>query len=178
MPRLRDPYVVTGIIFGITFLAHRIIIHLIRGDLSGRIVAIEIAVSLLSGFLFGFAFYRMARWLEKKINIELEPDEMIEFQSGANHFKGREAVGGKLVLTNKRLIFKSHPYNRQNHETTWNARDIESMSIFKNMKFLENGLILNFPDAAEKFVVHDPKRWIEKLKPYYQQKERAGKPVD
>lgn len=173
MPRLKDPYVITGITFGIAFLAHRIILHLIRGDLSGRIAAIEFAVSLLSGFLFGFAFYRMARWLEKKINIELEPDEVIEFESGANHFKGREGVGGKLVLTNKRLIFKSHPYNRQNHETNWNARDIVSMSTFRNMKFLENGLLINFPVGTEKFVVNDPNQWIEKLKSYEQQKSIA-----
>ena len=46
------------------------------------------------------------------VQIDLVDNEKIEFAKGSNHFKG---VGGKLFLTNKRVLFKSHSINVQNH---------------------------------------------------------------
>lgn len=45
--------------------------------------------------------------------MNLEKDEKIVRRNRANHIKPLEGVGGKLFLTNFRLIFKSHFFNIQ-----------------------------------------------------------------
>ena len=38
------------------------------------------------------------------VQIDLVDNEKIEFAKGSNHFKGIEGVGGKLFVTNKRVV--------------------------------------------------------------------------
>ena len=86
----------------------------------------------------------------------------ILFQTGANHFKGVEAVGGKLTLTSKRLVFQSHYLNIQNHQLFIYLRNITSFARYKTLKIVNNGLLITTAqDITEKFVVQQPERWIE-----------------
>ena len=63
------------------------------------------------------------------IEIDLIKDEKIESEYSANHFMGFEAVGGKLFITNKRFVFKSHSINIQNHELTIKYLDIKRVEL-------------------------------------------------
>ncbi|MGN6264716.1 MAG: GRAM domain-containing protein [Ginsengibacter sp.] len=122
----------------------------------------------LAGLLFGWLiglFVNSKLWIQgTKINIE--SDETILFETGANHLKGAEAVGGKLYLTTKRLTFKSHKLNIQKHELSINLSDIEKAERFKTLGIENNGLAVTISpnDTIERFVVQQPKEWIYQLK--------------
>ena len=78
-----------------------------------------------------FARYFATRQL-KKVAIELDTDEKEIKVAGANHVVGMEAVGGKLLLTNKRLVFKSHFLNIQTHQLDVAFPRIQLMTVGKN----------------------------------------------
>ena len=99
--------------------------------------------------------------LERNIKIKLEPGEIFIFESSANHFKGLEAVGGKLFLTDKRLIFKSHSLNIQNHQLIIQLSAIVSIGRFKPLGLTNNGLfIIDKNKETEKFVVEKLDEWL------------------
>ncbi len=52
------------------------------------------------------------------MNSPLEPNETIVKAGSANLQRGAETVGGKLYLTNRRLVFESHSFNVQRGATS------------------------------------------------------------
>ena len=58
---------------------------------------------------------------------KLSANEHIIKQGAANLQKGLETVGGKLFLTNKRLIFEAHIFNIQAGITEIDLSDIQSL---------------------------------------------------
>jgi len=78
----------------------------------------------------------------------------IEFAKEANHFKGIEGVGGKLFVTNKRIVFKSYSINIQNHEVIIGDSNIQHVEFFNTLGIFPNGLkIITSSGKQEKFVV-------------------------
>lgn len=119
---------------------------------------------LIAGLLFATIMQYTAKKIFKKVIIETADSENIIKEGGANHFKGKEGVGGKLVLTDKRLIFKSHKFNIQNHQDNFDLRQVEKLQATKTLKFLENGLTLELVNNdRHKFIVDDPTDWIEQI---------------
>jgi len=57
---------------------------------------------------------------------KLNENEQIVKQGAANLQKGLETVGGKLFLTNHRLVFEAHKLNIQGGNTEINLSDIHS----------------------------------------------------
>ena len=75
-----------------------------------------------------------------------------------------EGVGGKLVLTDRRLIFKSHKLNIQNHLEYFELSQIERLQATRPFKILRNGLMLELADnSTHKFVVDDPDGWVASI---------------
>lgn len=131
---------------------------------------------LLQGIFFGFFMgilhpYLMGKFgkgitssVLKTIQLELTENEEIEIEGPANLFRGMEAVGGKLVLTTKRLIFKSHKLNIQRGETHIEYREIENIKERKTMKLIDNGIRVKTVEGKEfDFVVNEREKWIDKL---------------
>ncbi len=121
----------------------------------------------VAGIIFGWLMDTLSgsKSLQQSIKIELEASEKIIFQSNANHFKGLEAVGGKLFLTEKRLVFKSHKFNIQNHEFVIKLSDIASIGKFKPLGLTNNGLlVIDKNNETEKFVVENLADWLIYLK--------------
>jgi len=75
---------------------------------------------------------------------ELNENEQIIKQGAASLQKGLETVGGKLFLTNHRLVFEAHKMNIQGGNTEINLSDIHS-SAKAWTKFL--GLIPLMPNT-------------------------------
>jgi hypothetical protein len=98
------------------------------------------------------------------VQIDLGPGETLLFQTGANHFKGIEAVGGKLSLTEKRLVFKSHSLNFQKHVLSIPLGQVKEVERFKNVGLINNGLKITTESGAEKFVVDKAEEWHSLLK--------------
>ena len=85
-------------------------------------------------------------------------------QGGANHFKGIEAVGGKLYLYQDLLHFKSHEFNIQTHSLLIPLNEIKEVGFYNTLGLIPNGLKIIWGDGkTEKFVVQKRKLWREKI---------------
>lgn len=62
------------------------------------------------------------------MNTTLAPNETIVKNGAANLQRRIETVGGKLYLTNRRLIFESHAFNVQRGATSIPLGDIASVA--------------------------------------------------
>lgn len=125
---------------------------------------------LIGGAVFGILFslsvhYALSLTEKKilsKISIDYDKDETLVEERGANHFKGLEAVGGKLALTNKRLIFKSHGMNIQRHQEDFQLKEIKGIVVTPSVPFLKNKLVISLAENVKhSFIVNEPQRWQE-----------------
>ncbi|WP_299015643.1 GRAM domain-containing protein [uncultured Polaribacter sp.] len=123
-----------------------------------------VAMTLFFIFLFP---WMMKKLVGKRINTiqpELLENEMVNDEIFANLFKGIEGVGGKIFLTNERLIFKSHSLNIQKGQTNIKYSDILSVSKKKTAKLFNNGIkLITKKGTTYKFVVNDRDTELEKI---------------
>jgi len=100
----------------------------------------------------------------KNIKPELTQDENVEIEGPANLFRGMEGVGGKLFLTNKKVVFKSHKINIQKGQTDILYENITEIIKRKTAKIIDNGIRIKTNGGNEfDFVVNEREKWIEKL---------------
>ncbi len=95
----------------------------------------------------------------------LRPNEEMLKSGPANLQRGIETVGGKLYLTNQRLIFESHKFNIQTGETLIALSDIQSIrkcwTKFLNLiPLFPNSLAVHTKQGKEYcFVLWNRKTW-------------------
>jgi hypothetical protein len=156
---------ITAVMFGLPWTIFMIVYNsIIMSGPTTRIIVTTIIGGLVAGLLFALIMQYAAKMLFKKIIVETADNENIIKEGGANHFKGKEGVGGKLVLTDKRLIFKSHKFNIQNHQENFDLGQITKLQTTKTFGILENGLTLELnTNDRHKFIVDEPTDWIEKI---------------
>lgn len=107
---------------------------------------------------------RFTSKIGKSIKPELTQDEIVQIEGPANLFRGIEAVGGKLFLTNKKIVFKSHKINIQEGQTEIHYENINDIVKIKTAKLINNGIRIKINDGKEfDFVVNERERWIEEL---------------
>jgi len=160
-----------GLSFGIIMAIFSILQDLLTHDnLTAKSIIIFIIAALfggaLSGVLFGWllGLFVNSKAITEGTKIDTAADETILFETGANHFKGAEGVGGKLYLTNKRLVFKSHKFNIQNHELSISLSDMDKVDRYKTLGLVNNGLTVTTTyNTIERFVVQQPGEWIDQL---------------
>lgn len=160
-----------GLTFGIAMTVFFILQDLLTHDnLTTKNIIILIVSGLFGGALAGLLFgwllgmFANSKLVTQATKIDTEADETILFEIGANHFKGVEGVGGKLYLTNKRLVFKSHKLNIQNHELSIILTDIDKVDRYKTLGLVNNGLAVTTADnKIEKFVVQQVDEWVNQL---------------
>lgn len=98
------------------------------------------------------------------MNIELRNNENLIKQGAANHWQGWEAVGGRLFLTDQRLVFKSHSFNVQRHETSIELEDVAFAKPRNNFLLVPNGMSIFLRNGhEERFVIWGRKDWINKI---------------
>ncbi len=157
--------------FGIFFAAFYIADKIINNNHSSSLQILKyVASGLFEGAVTGMIFtwivalFSSSRFVKSTTKIEVAPDETIVLETPASHFKGMEAVGGKLYLTNKRLTFKSHKFNIQNHQLDILLDEIISVSQYKSLGLVNNGLSIAIRGGViEKFIVNEIEVWIEPL---------------
>jgi len=102
--------------------------------------------------------------LTGKLNPELKENETEIYSDGANLFRGVQAVGGKLILTNERLIFLPHNLNFNREQEYLDLTKINSTKEVKTMNLIDNGLRITLNNEIElKFVLNNRETWIEKI---------------
>jgi hypothetical protein len=157
-----------GLFFGIFMAAVFIAEKLLFEDVtSAREIAGTIATGIFSGAIAGFLFsFLMAKFMSSKAvdnstKIVINENEKIIFETPANHFKSTEGVGGKLYLTNKRLVFKSHKFNIQNHELSIPINNIAKAERYKVLNLVNKGLRIQTTEGVtERFVVDKASEWF------------------
>lgn len=160
-----------GILITTIIIASGLTTHLFNHDsLTFKNILGTIISALIGGCVGGLLnYWLLGRFnnsepLMRNLKIDLEKDETILFQTVANHFKGIEAVGGKLHLTNQRLVFASHKFNFQNHQLSIGLPQILKVNKCKTLGIANTGLsVLTADNTIEKFVVQQPDEWINQL---------------
>jgi len=86
--------------------------------------------------------------------LALKKGEKILADRVANLFRGIEGVGGRLKVTNKRLIFEPHAVNIQKQVLEVPMNQIKEVNTRNTMGFIPNGIMIKLASGQEyKFVV-------------------------
>src|SRR3954463_1962991 len=102
---------------------------------------------------------------------DLLPGEALVKEGPANMQRGIETVGGRLYLTNQRLIFESHRFNIQTGVTVILCSSITGVTKrwtkFLNLiPLVPNSIGVTIDSGKEEsFVVTNRDGWIEALSP-------------
>lgn len=82
-------------------------------------------------------------------------EEQILADKPANMFRGIESVGGRIKVTTKKVIFKSHVLNIQRIIEEIPLSNIESVTKRNTMGIIPNGMSIRLKSGVEyKFVVN------------------------
>ncbi|QOS77588.1 hypothetical protein JNUCC31_22860 [Paenibacillus sp. JNUCC31] len=82
----------------------------------------------------------------------------------ANLFRGIEAVGGRLNITNERILFNPHSINIQRKPLEIMIKDISKIEKRNTLKIVPNGIKITINNGQEyKFVVYKRSKLIELL---------------
>ncbi|MFP4090426.1 MAG: hypothetical protein ACLFUB_18915 [Cyclobacteriaceae bacterium] len=120
--------------------------------------------SIFFVLIFWTSMHWLARYLNRKLSFEFPPGETACFESGANLRRGREAVGGKLFLSDQRLVFISHQYNVQRDPLEIERDRIAQVVPHKSLGFISNGLQLKTTEGrVYHFVVDQQDKWLKVL---------------
>lgn len=154
-----------GVYFGITMGVFFGVLNIPFYGARGLLKALY--CMLISGTLFGLLIFIFTYIQSKKfkgIKDIITKTESIVFDDAANHFVGKEAVGGWLFLTKKSLLFMSHKYNVNNHTLEIHINEISKISGVKRFSMKPNAILVEIKDGQkEKFVVNNPALWIKQI---------------
>lgn len=86
------------------------------------------------------------------------------YEGRANYFHGMEAIGGKLRLTTRELIFTPHKVNIQRHVQEWSVTDVVGVAEVRSFGIVPNGLAVTLSsNELLRFAVWHRQRWIDAL---------------
>jgi len=150
-------FLLLSLSFGVPMSFLFILMYGVFGILSG----------IVSGLLFAALMTLFLNTQSKKFELikqEMSKSNNILYDGAANHFRGKEAVGGWLFLTDKAIIFKSHGYNVQNNEMVIPLENVNHIIRTNNFGIVPNVIMITTStNQAERFVVHSREIWIQKI---------------
>jgi len=109
------------------------------------------------------------RHTARTMNTPLKRDEATLKTGGASLQRGIETVGGKLYLTNRRLIFESHAFNVQRGATLIPLGDISSITkcwtkLLNLIPLMPNSLAVTTTQGREhRFVLFGRDAWASAI---------------
>lgn len=119
-----------------------------------------ITFGLVFPYLFNAFAGKVVTKMGKGIHPVLEAGEEIKKEGPATLYKGLEGVGGKLFLTDKRVIFKSHQLNIQRGQTDIDYSLISGVEKRIMKKWGNARIVILTKDGMEyQLVVYEPKQW-------------------
>jgi GRAM domain len=119
-----------------------------------------------AGATFGLAVGLIAR---SKMNarqtaIDLSPGEIVERSALANHVLNMESRGGRLHLTNQRLVFKPSRLNVQKAHVSIPRSQIAHVSKAMTLGIIPNALAVTQSDGmVQHFKVSDRATWLRMI---------------
>ena len=98
------------------------------------------------------------------MKIDLQPNETLIQDGGANLQRRWEAVGGRLFLTSDRLVFTSHAFNVQTGPVEIPLADIRGVvpcwtKFLGLLPLVPNSLCISTDQGEHRFVLHGRSKW-------------------
>jgi GRAM domain-containing protein len=125
-----------------------------------------VSLGALAGLMFGLGIAVFQAFQSRRFQ-KNRPDfsgEQLLREGPANHFRRGEGVGGWLFLTSRRLLFRSHEINLQQHELDLPLAEIAEASAVNTAWLIPNGLLVRTASGTtERFVVEQHKRWSTEI---------------
>ena len=120
------------------------------------------------GLFMGITWALIMKWMSgdpyKHVKLILEVDETVVKEGGANLMTGNKGEGGKLAITNRRLLFKGQRYDTRDFQFVIEYDKIENIRIYKSWKLLKNELHITMLDATKhRFAVDNPDQWLNAI---------------
>ena len=99
------------------------------------------------------------------MRLELQPGERLIRSGHANHYAQRMLMTGKLYLTNRQVVFITHPLNFQQYSLPLPLNDIISVELKNNLRFFSHGLWIRSRnvDEPQHFAVWRRKQWKKQI---------------
>lgn len=122
-----------------------------------------IIVGILAGISFGLTMTAFITYQKKQFKknrpILFEGEKTVK-EGVANHLIKGEAVGGWLYLTDRRLIFRSHKLNFNNHEMQIPLNQIDKVVVSTTLGIFPTAIKIILANGQEyRFVVENRKEW-------------------
>jgi hypothetical protein len=117
---------------------------------------------VLAGVLFGLftALFQNSPRVQRSAQPQLRVDERILRAEPANHGAGLGAMGGWLVLTTQRLVFKTHSFNLRKYELSLPLSSITSVEPTITVGLIANSIQVRLHDGrVERFSVDERTAW-------------------
>jgi len=122
-----------GLYWGIAFFALSFCIGWCNSSMPlETILGISIPIGLLALVVNGAMYSRFAKPLKVLERIEINTDgrETLILEAPANHLNGDDLISGKLCLTDKSLVFKTH----LQEEFSWAKSELQEMDFYRSFK--------------------------------------------
>lgn len=161
---MKHKYLRIGIVFGVMIFAFISLVQIalfhhyemayfwedIEGGLAGG--------TLLSILLMSYS-RRSKTIIDKEVKIKLHEDESLLRWDVANFIRENKSCNGKLVLTPKRIIFKSIEMKEDDKQLEVYIKDITKVEVTKSLGILLNLLEVEATTEAKQFMIDNPKAW-------------------
>ena len=159
-------YLIAGVLFGLAMMFLVILLFTIQNGFSLSLVYGGIVAGFFAGFLFSVMFLMFVLNLKDKvklISLDLQINEVVLMEAAANHVKKLNSTGGKLFLTNQRLLFKAHGANLKIYNLCYNLQEIVDIEIWKVLGLMSHGLIVIHDNFEDRFMVEYPEIWLREI---------------
>lgn len=153
-----------GLYWGIAFFALSFCIGWFNSSMPLQtILVISIPIGFLALVINGAMYSRFAKPLKVLERIEIKTDcrETVMIEAPANHLIGDDLISGKLCVTDKRLVFKTHLQK----EFVWAKSELLEMDFYRSFK--NNGGEFIIREAGNRklmFEVDHLKLWEKALR--------------
>jgi hypothetical protein len=149
-------------LFSVTWIIFMLIYRgIINNGLNVFTVASIITSGSVAGIVFAMISSYWSRWKYRNTVIDLPVDEKVIVEGGGTLKKNNATIPGKLVLTGKRLIFKSYNVSITSEET-YLLNHIVNAKITSEL--LDNGFEITLANGnIFRFTIGEPQLWVDRL---------------
>lgn len=114
--------------------------------------------------LWGTYSPRLAQRMYGKIKVELDENEVLLAEGLATFFRGRKGIGGKLFLSDKRMVFSGQTSKNKKTEKSIPYSDVAELIPRKVNRIVDNGLRVKTRDGNYfDFIVNERDVWLKVL---------------
>jgi len=156
------------LLFALVLSAAQILFQFFQNDPSVSVIfqiPFIVPFSVLCGLLMVITMRNSRNRVLGSITVKVDENEIVLKTSGANYLGSGQRVGGKLVLTDRRLILISKTYSVQNLTFETSIDEIRGVDQLKFWKVFDTGLLLDLKKGGRhKFVVDNPGEWILEIR--------------